>query len=230
MTGHESIKQQVITYSQKLAHEGYLKGTGGNVSLRVPGEPIVAITPSNYDYLKLCPDDVCVYTFDREKITGDLEPSIEMGFHIAVYQNRPDVGCVMHTHQDFASVLSVLNKPLPALFDEQVRFLGRSVDIIPYAPSGTGFLVRQVRKTVSNRHNAFIMKNHGVLCMGPDAERAYHNVLLLEKAAAAYLFAICSGQDVDAIPLVVREIAFQKLRSEQKKIEKQLRALQEQDE
>jgi L-ribulose-5-phosphate 4-epimerase len=228
MTRYEPIKQQVLEYSQKLAREGYLKGTGGNVSLRAP-EPIIAITPSNRDYFTLSLDEICVYTFDKEKVAGELKPSIEMGFHIAVYQNRPDVGCVMHTHQDFASALSVLNKPLPALFDEQVRFLGRSVEVIPYAPSGTGFLVKQIKKMVSNHHNAYIMKNHGVLCIGPTAERAYHNVLLLEKAATAYLLAQCSGEAVDRIPFPIREIAFQKLRSEQRKIEKQLNELNEKD-
>ncbi|MBN1122617.1 MAG: class II aldolase/adducin family protein [Anaerolineae bacterium] len=229
MNRYESIRQQVADYGKKLVHEGYLKGTGGNVSIRVPGEAALAITPSNRDYLTLTPDDICVYTFDQEKIAGDLKPSIEMGLHIAVYQNRPDVGCVMHTHQDFASALAILKKPLPALFDEQVRFLGRSVEIIPYAPSGTGMLAKQVRRMVNNHHNAYIMKNHGVLCMGPTAERAYHNVLLLEKAATAYLLALFSGQKVNTIPLSIREIAFQKLRSEQKKIKKQLDELNEKD-
>lgn len=229
MNRFASIRAQVMAYSQKLVHEGYLKGTGGNVSLRVPGEPILAITPSNRNYLLLCPEDICVYSFEKEKIEGDLKPSIEMGFHIAVYQNRPDVGCVIHTHQDLASALAVLAKPVPALFDEQVRFLGRSVEVIPYAPSGTGLLVKRIKKVVSNRHNAYIMKNHGVLCMGPDAERAYHNVLLLEKAAGAYLMALCSGEKVNKIPLAIREIAFHKLRSEQAKIDKHLSDLVEQD-
>ena len=221
----QSTRQQVLETCHKLAREGYLKGTGGNVSLKVPGRSALAITPSNQDYLSLQPDDICVYTFDQAQVAGELKPSIEMGFHIAVYQNRPDVGCVLHTHQDFASALSILGKPLPALFDEQARFLGRSVQVIPYAPSGTGMLVKQVRKTVSNRHNAYIMKNHGVLCMGPDAERAYHNVLLLEKASIAYLLTLCGGEKVDTVPLPVREIAAQRLRKEQKSIERQLRSV-----
>jgi ribulose-5-phosphate 4-epimerase/fuculose-1-phosphate aldolase len=222
MTDYHATQQHVIEYTQKLAHEGFLKGTGGNVSIRVPGQNALAITPSNQDYFTLTPDDICVYNFDETKIQGDLKPSIEMGFHIAVYQARPDVQCVMHTHQDFASAIALINKPIPALFDEQVRFLGRSVDVIPYAPSGTGFLVRQVRKNVGNHHNAYILKNHGVLCLGPTAERAYHNVLLLEKAALSYLLALYTEEKISKIPLLIREIAFAKLRSEQKKIEKQL--------
>lgn len=214
-----SIKQQVVDYSQRLAQEGFLKGTGGNVSIRVPDQKVLAITPSNQDYLALTAEDICVYTFEKEKIEGDLKPSIEMGFHIAVYQSRSEVGCMMHTHQDFASAIALINKPIPALFDEQVRFLGRSVEVIPYAPSGTGLLVKQVRKMMKNHHNAYIMKNHGVLCLGETPERAFHNVLLLEKTAIAYLLALCTGEKINTIPLVIREIAFNKLRSEQKRIE-----------
>jgi L-ribulose-5-phosphate 4-epimerase len=222
MNTYNTIRQQVIDYSCKLSQEGYLKGTGGNVSVRVPNENILAITPSNKDYLSLTVNDICVYSFDKEPVQGELKPSIEMGFHIAVYQTRPDVGCVMHTHQDFASALSIINKPIPALFDEQVRFLGRSVDIVPYAPSGTGMLANQVRKTVKSNHNAYILKNHGALCFGDTSERAYHNVLLLEKAAVAYLLALYTEEKINKIPLPIREIAFAKLRSEQKKIARQL--------
>jgi L-ribulose-5-phosphate 4-epimerase len=224
----DAIRQQVIDLTRKLANDGYLKGTGGNVSIRVPSQAALAITPSNRDYLELKPEDICIYTLNKEKISGDLAPSIEMGFHSAVYQVRPDVSCVIHTHQDFASAIALINKPIPALFDEQVRFLGRSVEIIPYAPSGTGWLVKQVRKAVGNHHNAYILKNHGVLCLGTTPERAYHNVLLLEKAALSFLLALYTEEKVNRIPLPIREIAFSKLRSEQKKIEAQLQLVQPQ--
>jgi len=227
MKDYHFFQQQVIDYARKLATEGYLKGTGGNISVRVTGEDALAITPSNQDYFTITPDDVCVYRFDGTKIYGEMKPSIEMGFHSAVYQVRPDVGCVMHTHQDFASAIALINKPIPALFDEQVRFLGRRVDVIPYAPSGTGMLVKQVRKNVQNHHNAYILKNHGVLCLGPTPERAFHNVLLLEKAALSYLLALYTEEKVSKIPLLIREIAFAKLRSEQKKIEQQLAGVKE---
>ncbi|MBZ0305213.1 MAG: aminotransferase class III-fold pyridoxal phosphate-dependent enzyme [Anaerolineae bacterium] len=211
-----------MEYSQKLVTEGYLKGTGGNVSIRIPGENALAITPSNQDYLAISADDVCIYSFDGKKIRGELKPSIEIGFHIAVYEARPDVNCVMHTHQDFASAIALINTPIPALFDEQVRFLGRCVEIIPYAPSGTSLLAKQVRKNLKNHHNAYILKNHGVLCLGSTPERAYHNVLLLEKAALSYLLALYTEEKIGKIPLPIREIAFAKLRTEQKKIEQQL--------
>ncbi len=139
--------------------------------------------------------------------------------HGAIYQVRADVNTIVHTHQVYASALSLIRSPIPALFDEQARFLGRTVEIIPYAPSGTGFLRNTIAKHVKNHNNAFIMQNHGALCLGHDAERAEHNVEILEKCSLAYLLALCSERKVSKIPLAVREIAFTKLRKDQKKVE-----------
>jgi ribulose-5-phosphate 4-epimerase/fuculose-1-phosphate aldolase len=93
------------------------------------------------------------------------------------------------------------------------------VEIIPYAPSGTGFMRKNISKMVRNKHNAYILKNHGALLLGPDPERAMHNVFLLEKCALTYTLALCSDKDISKIPLLVREIAFAKLRKDQKKME-----------
>ena len=140
--------------------------------------------------------------------------------HAAIYKVRPDVNAIIHTHQVYPSTLALIGKPIPALFDEQVRFLGRSVEIIPYAPSGTGMLMNTVAKHVKNHNNAYIMANHGALLFGGDMERAVHNVSVLEKCALAYLLTLCTEHKASRIPLVVREVAFAKLRKDQKKYEK----------
>ena len=212
-------KQLIVDTAQALVKKGYLMATGGNLSLRVPRQDAFAITPSNYDYMKMKPDDVCVLDFDLNRIDGRRKPSVESAFHGAIYQVRADVNAVIHTHQVYTSALTLIKMPIPALFDEQTRFLGRSVDIIPYAPSGTSMLKNTVAKHVKNHNNAFMMQNHGALVFGHDMERAIHNVEILEKCALAYLLAICSEKKISKIPLAVREVAFAKLRKDQKKIE-----------
>jgi ribulose-5-phosphate 4-epimerase/fuculose-1-phosphate aldolase len=217
MTQFDTHRQQIVAACRVLVERGYLTATGGNVSLRVAGQNAFAITPSNYDYSKMTASDVCVLNLDLELLEGAQKPSVESGMHAAVYQTRPDVQAVVHTHQAYASALALIDAPIPALFDEQVRFLGRSVEIIPYAPSGTGFLRRNIVKHLKNHHNAYIIQNHGVLCFGHDLERAVHNVEILEKCSLAYLLALCTEREVSKIPLVVREIAFAKLRQDQKR-------------
>jgi len=219
MGNFELEKKQILDTAQALVLKGYLMATGGNISLRIQGQDAFAITASNYDYLKMKAQDVCVLDFELNVIEGHLKSSVESGMHSAVYQVRPDVHAIVHTHQAYVSALTLIKAPIPALFDEQARFLGRSVDIIPYAPSGTGFLKNKVAKHVKNHNNAFMMQNHGSLVFGHDMERAVHNVEILEKCALAYLLAICSERKISKIPLAVREVAFARLRKDQKKIE-----------
>jgi L-ribulose-5-phosphate 4-epimerase len=191
--------------------------TGGNLSLRIPHRNAFAITPSNYDYMKMRLADICVLDFDHTMLAGHLKPSVESAMHGAVYQTRADVNAIIHTHQVYVSALTLINAPIPALFDEQTRFLGRSVEIIPYAPSGTNLLKNTVAKHIKNYNNAFMMQNHGALVFGYDMERAAHNVEILEKCALAYLLAICSERRISKIPLTAREIVFARLRKDQMK-------------
>ena len=120
MSNYDDIRREVLDSTRGLAEHGYLGrlSSGGNISVRVPGEKIVVITPSGKSYFSLDLNDICVIDFDHNSIEGSLSPSIEAGMHIGVYKNRRDVNAVIHTHQPFASVLAIINKPIPALFDE----------------------------------------------------------------------------------------------------------------
>jgi L-ribulose-5-phosphate 4-epimerase len=227
MGQYDSAKALIVQTAQELTRKGYLMATGGNLSVRITGQPALAITPSNYDYMKMLPEDICVLDFDLKVLEGRLKPSVESGMHAAIYQVRPDVNAIVHTHQVYASALTLIRTPIPALFDEQTRFLGRSVNIIPYAPSGTGMLASTIARHIRDHNNAYMMQNHGALVFGHDMERAVHNVEILEKCSLAYLLALCTDRKVSKIPLAVREVAFSKLRKDQQKVARGLLNLAE---
>ena len=219
MGPYENAKKLIVETARQLTNKGYLMATGGNLSVRIAGQQVFAITPSNYDYLKMLPEDICVLDFKLNSLDGTRKPSVESGMHAAIYKARPDVNAVIHTHQVYASALTLIRTPIPALFDEQTRFLGRRVEIIPYAPSGTGMLASTIARHVRDHNNAYMMQNHGALVFGNDMERAVHNVEILEKCSLAYLLALCTERKVSGIPLIVRELAFASLRKDQKKAE-----------
>ena len=56
--------------------------------------------------------------------------------------------------------------------------------------------------------------------LGIDMERAEHNAEILEKVAVAYLVALCAEGKARKIPLLVREIAFAKLKADEAKAAK----------
>jgi len=217
MSNYGAYKQQVLDACHALSGKGWLVGTGGNISVRVTGASAMAITPSNMDYSRMSVDDICVVDWSINPLEGELKPSVESGMHAGVYQTRQDVGAVIHTHQPYASAIALLGKPIPALFDEQARFLGRSVEIVPYAPSGTGFLKQNIARKIRSGNNAYILQNHGALCLGPTIERTAFNVELLEKCALTYLIALCTGEKAHALNPIIREIIVSKLKADEKR-------------
>ncbi len=209
MGAYDSYKKDVLEASLWLLEHGYFgseRGSGGNVSARIMEHSAMAVTPSSVKYQDLSADDICVVGLDLCVIEGELNPSVESGMHSIIYNNRPDVNAIVHTHQVFGSVFAVIGKPVPALFDEVSFSLGPVVDIIPYALSGTAELADNVAGKLSNNANAYIIENHGILALGRTLERAVFHTELLEKAANIYCLALSTGRTIHTLPEWVVEM------------------------
>ena len=202
MSQFEPEKLSVLAAAHWLAENGYLgkKSSGGNISLKVANRDAIAITPSGKPYLKMAVEDIIVIDYDGNPLDGHLKPSIESGMHLGVYKSRPDVGSVVHTHQAYASVLSILNRRIPALFDEIIVEIGQAVEVIPYAYSGSAELVQNVVDTLDNRCHCYLIQNHEALSLGSDMERAIKNAELLENVARIYYHALATGMDISELP------------------------------
>jgi len=202
MGQYDSEKLTVLEATHWLARHGYLgkRSSGGNISLRIAGQDAVAITPSGKPYLKMAVADVCIIDSDGNSLAGNLKPSIEVGMHLGVYKHRTDVKAAIHTHQTYASVLSILQRPIPALFDEIIVEIGKVVEVIPYAYSGSAALVQKVADNLSNQCHCYLIQNHGALSLGSDMERAMKNAELLENAARIYYHALATGLDISELP------------------------------
>ena len=80
-----------------------------------------------------------------------------------------------------------------------------------------------MQKKVAGGDNAFIIANHGIVALGTDPDRAVFNMALLEKVSLAYLLALTTeAGKVYTIPAAIREIAFTKLRKDEKRIAAQI--------
>ncbi|HNY49324.1 MAG TPA: class II aldolase/adducin family protein [Smithella sp.] len=204
MSEYRKYKQDVLDATQWLYQEGYFgsqRGSGGNVSVRVR-ETVMAITPSSVKYPELVVEDICIVDLDLSVIEENqkLKPSVESAMHSIIYRNRPDVNAIVHTHQPYGSVFSLINTSIPALFDEVAFSLGQTIDVVPYALSGSSELVHNVAAKLSNNANAYILQNHGILALGRDLDKAILHAELLEKVAHIYCFALSTGKPVTALP------------------------------
>ena len=187
-------REAVVRTAVALADQGYLAGVGGNLALRIDAERF-AVTPSASDYYAMTADDICVLRLDDlTQLSGTGKPSVESGLHARVLKARPDCLASVHTHQPVASAFTLLDRPLPMQGAEARRLIGAAVPMCAYAPSGTGWLAANVGKRVRAELNAYLMRNHGAVCLGATLEDACQVVRLLEQEASAWFRAALAAQ------------------------------------
>jgi L-fuculose-phosphate aldolase len=181
-------RQAVVDACIQLADMGYLAGIGGNVALRLDGGRAFAVTPSAADYYSMGPTDICVLDLESLAVlAGDRQPSVESGMHAAILRFRPDLTASVHTHQPIASAVALLATDLPVQGEEARSALGSMVRLTSYGPSGTGFLVRALQKILRSDLNAYLLRNHGIVCGGSTMKQAIRNVELIEQEAARFV-------------------------------------------
>ena len=194
MQDYMDLRKEVHAYALKMYHAGMVTGSSGNVSARVPGEAnryLVTATSISYD--ELVPEQIVVVDGEGDLVLGENAPSFETPIHLAVYQARPDVGAVFHTHAVYSSVLAVVRRPIPPIIEELVPYAGGEVIVAEYGQSGTDALARQVVAALAGR-SAILLANHGNLCAGKNLRKAFNLCCLVERAAQIYVEALKLGQ------------------------------------
>lgn len=184
----DDARSAVAAASRRLAREGLLIGTAGNVSLLV-GEH-VAVTATGADLSTVTPAEVSVVDRSGRVVLGDLEPTSEIDLHLGVYA-RHDAGSVVHTHAPMATALSCVLEELPCIHYQQL-LLGGAVRVAPYATFGTSELAASVVEALTGRQAA-LMANHGSVATGASLEKAVENALLLEWLCEVYRHASAVG-------------------------------------
>jgi L-fuculose-phosphate aldolase len=180
---------EVAAASRRLAAEGLVLGTAGNVSARE--EDLVAITPTGAELAEIEPGQVAVVDLEGHAVDGDLEPTSELDLHLGVYR-RYDAGAVVHTHAPMATALSCVLDELPCVH-YQMLLLGGTVRVAPYATFGTPELAAAVLDALEGR-TAALMANHGAVVHAGETHAAVELSLLLEWACTVYWRAAAIGK------------------------------------
>lgn len=187
--GPSDVRRGVAAAARRLAAEGLLVGTAGNVSARVPGEEAraggwVAVTATGVVLAECAPDDVTVVDAAGRVVEGRLAPTSEVDLHLGVLADRPETAAVVHTHAPWSTAVACVLEELPVLHYQQL-LLGGAVPVAPYATFGTPDLAASVRAALPGRQ-AVLMANHGSLALGADLAAAVEHALLLEWLCALH--------------------------------------------
>jgi L-fuculose-phosphate aldolase len=199
----EAQRHDVAAASRRLAAEGLVIGTSGNISV-AGDDDLIAVSPTGAVLAELNPGDVAVVDRDGVLVDGPLEPTSELGLHLGVYA-RHGAGAVVHTHAPMATALSCVLDELPCVHYSML-LLGGTVPVAPYETFGTPELAEAVVESLVG-HTAALMANHGAVTFAEGLAAAVDRMSLLEWACTVYWRASALGEprvlDEDARAAVV---------------------------
>lgn len=178
----EEAKKLVIEAGKKLIETGLIARTWGNVSARISDTQFV-ITPSGRAYETLTPDELVVVNIEDCSYEGDIKPSSEKGVHAAAYRHHPTVDFVIHTHQKYATIVSITGMEIRNVYKDLRPVLGDKVPVADYAMSTTESLRKKVEMCImmNPAARAIMLMHHGTLCMGDSYEHAFELADKLEE-------------------------------------------------
>jgi len=196
------LRQEIIAACLRLEQMGYIIGTYGNLSVRVPGG--LLITPSRVDYRSLRPEDLVAISDQGAVLEGRRLPSSELEVHRQIYLRRPEVGAVVHTHSFYATALSCMHDHIPVIVEEQSQVIGAEIRCTRYVPAGRHQELGIEVAVTLGESNGVLLANHGTVSCGRSLAEALFTCQVVERVAQMRLLTNSLGGAVPIPPEFVR--------------------------
>jgi L-fuculose-phosphate aldolase len=189
----DEARAVVLLFARRLLAEHLVSYTAGNISARIGSEPgLVAVTPASLAYDTMRVEDIVIVGLDGAVVEGDRRPTSELPLHTLAYAARPDVWGIVHTHSRAAMAVAAMGWDLPPILHGLVAACGGGIVSAPYARGGTAEVATLSAPALQER-SACLLRNHGVIAIGPSVEHAFNAASTVEGVADAYLRARAFG-------------------------------------
>lgn len=172
-------------------------GNAGNISARLDTDRYL-ITASGTRLGELQDDDFVECSFSGP-VPGGRKPSKETPVHRAIYEQRPEIGAILHASPFYSTLIACTNTQLPAdLFVEDMYYLER-VERLGYCHPGSPELGEAVRSK-ARQANVLLLDNHGVLVYDTSIQEALMGLHTLEMVCRMAIIARSAGLELGPLP------------------------------
>jgi L-fuculose-phosphate aldolase len=160
---------EFIESGKMIGKNGLTAGTGGNMSIKVPGGMLITRTGAKLSELKQ-DDIVFVAAVDGDNIyyVGQKKPSVETIMHWMIYQGRPEIGAISHVNAGPKDDKEIMTS------NEEIAW-------------GTRELGVDTANMFTNADVA-MMKNHGVVAVSSSLKKATEIVVDYADNKKLYIF------------------------------------------
>jgi 3-dehydro-4-phosphotetronate decarboxylase len=197
-----ATRDRIAKFGKSIFDRGLTAGSTGNISVKM--DDGFLMTPTGSSLGDLDPEKLSKISLDGRHLSGDA-PTKESFLHIAMYEERPRAGAVVHLHSTHSAAVSCIadldpKNILPPLTAYYVMRIG-ILPLVPYFAPGDISLAKAV-KELASAHHAVMLANHGPVVAGATLEDAVYATEELEETAKLYLLL----RDIKTRPLTEEEV------------------------
>lgn len=197
-----TLRRELARLGKRLYKLGFTPATSGNLSVRLDSKFVLA-TPTGVSKSSLSKEDMVIVDLDGKQYSGSRKVTSEIGMHLAVYNRRPDVSAVVHSHPPVATAFACAGRALDQpLCSEAIMTIG-AVPLARYATTGTDEVADSLAEFIPE-HDAILMANHGVVTYGKSLMDAFMKMETVEHFAQITLIV---GQLGSASPIQKDKLA-----------------------
>ena len=187
--GYMEIREQICDVCHKMWQLGWVAANDGNVSVKLEDGTFLA-TPTGISKSFITPEKILHIDSNGEVIEGQAgaKPSSEIKMHLRCYEERDDVGAVVHAHPPTATGYAVAHLDLDRYTMIETIIAIGSIPVTPYGTPST-YEVPDAIAPYLQEHDVLLLANHGALTVGADLITAYYRMETLELYAKISLTA-----------------------------------------
>lgn len=170
-----------------------------HISVRVPGEPEHFLINA-YGLLY---EEITASSLIKIDLDGNIvaKPDFDYGvnragfvIHSAIHRARHDAACVIHTHTPAGMAVSSMKCGFLPMTQTAMRF----ARVAYHDFEGVVVDLDEQKRLVENLGDAdlMVLRNHGLLVVGPTIPQAFSNIYRAEFACKAQVLAVSTGADL----------------------------------
>jgi len=198
-----STAERLAACCRILGKENHESGLAGQVTARADKPGTFWTLQFGYGFEEATAKRMVLVDEDLKPLKGGrANPGVR--FHVWIYNKRPDVQAIVHTHAPHASALAATGKPLKTIHMDSAMLHGTA-----HLPDWPGVPVaddegRIISGALGNA-KTILLANHGLLAAASSVEEATYLAVFFERAARMQLMAMAAGGYQEVKPELAEE-------------------------
>ena len=185
-----------------MAEFGMVEMIANHISARVPGtHDQFLINPYGMLYEEMTASSMIKIDIDGNILFNATDYGINQAgyvIHSAVHAARHEVDCIIHTHTLAGMAVSAMKSGILPIAQSSMRF----TDIAYHDYEGVALRLderERLVKTLGDRE-AMVLRNHGLLTVGPSIPECFNNMFRLERACQLQVMTLSCNTEIQLPP------------------------------